>query len=159
MKEHDRKVVFSRKSDEYATPQEFYDILNTEFGFTLDPAANPDNHKCENYFTQEIDGLLVSWKTSGAVFCNPPYSSVAKWIKKGYNESQSNFINVVMLVPSRTDTKWFHEYCMKATEIRFVKGRLKFGDEKNAAPFPSMIVVFKPGGTAGGPRISTMSRK
>jgi phage N-6-adenine-methyltransferase len=159
MKEHDRKVVFSSKSDEYATPNDFFEKLKQEFNFTLDTAASNENHKCSVYYTQEVDGLSLSWNTDGAVFCNPPYSKVAKWIEKGYTESQRTFTTVVMLVPARTDTKWFHEYCMKAAEIRFVKGRLKFGNEKNAAPFPSMVVVFKPGGVSGGPRMRTMERK
>lgn len=158
MNENDKRVMFSSASDEYSTPQSFYDKLNNEFGFTLDPASTPDNHKCSTYYTQEVDGLVCSWNTDGAVFCNPPYSKVANWIQKGYTESQRTFTTVVMLVPARTDTKWFHEYCMKAAEIRLVKGRLKFGNQKNSAPFPSMVVVFKPGGVSGGPKISTMER-
>lgn len=158
MNENDKKVMFSSASDEYATPQSFYDKLSLEFNFQLDPASSTDNHKCSNFYTMEDDGLSKSWKVvGGSVFCNPPYSKVAKWIEKGYNESVNNYTTVVMLVPARTDTKWFHEYCMKASEIRFVKGRLKFGNEKNSAPFPSMVVVFRPVQVFT-PSISTMER-
>jgi len=158
MNENDKKVMFSSASDEYATPQSFYDKLNMEFNFQLDPASSPDNHKCWSFYTMEEDGLSKSWKLlHGSVFCNPPYSKVAKWIEKGYTESAEHSTTVVMLVPARTDTKWFHQYCMRASEIRFVKGRLKFGNEKNSAPFPSMVVVFR-GDNVTGPRMVAMER-
>lgn len=164
MKEHDRKVVFSRKSDEWSTPQDFFDKLNQEFHFTLDPCATDENHKCPKYYTIEDDGLSKSW-AGECVFINPPYSQSKLWIEKAYKEARDNKDTVcAVLVPSRTDTKYFHEYCMKATEIHFVKGRLKFGGEKNSAPFPSMVVVFENelntmSHPSYRPQIKTMERK
>jgi phage N-6-adenine-methyltransferase len=136
-------VMFSSKTDLWATPQEFYNELNEEFNFTLDPCATPENAKCDKYFTIKEDGLKQNWGGE-TVFCNPPYGRViGNWVKKCYEESQKPSTVVVMLIPARTDTKYFHEYIYhKAKEIRFVKGRLKFGDAKNSAPFPSMVVVF-----------------
>ena len=133
-----KEVMFSSKTDMWATPQAFFDKLNDEFGFTLDVCAIPDNAKCEKYFTPSDDGLSQEW--NGVVWCNPPYGrEIGKWVRKAY-ESQST---VVMLLPARTDTQWFHNYIYGKAEIRFVKGRLKFGDGKNSAPFPSMVVVFR----------------
>lgn len=133
------KGLFTSKTDMWATPQEFYDKLNEEFGFELDVCATPDNAKCEQYYSPEVDGLQQEW--TGVCWMNPPYGRViGKWVKKAY-ESSLNGATVVCLLPARTDTKWWHEYCMKG-EIRFVKGRLKFGDSKNSAPFPSAVVIF-----------------
>lgn len=117
--------------------------MNDEFHFTLDPCADIINHKCERYFTKEDDGLQQSWKNH-VVFCNPPYGKAIKeWVKKSYEESRDKNTTVVMLIPARTDTAWFHEFIYGKAEIRFVRGRLKFGDSKNAAPFPSMVVTFR----------------
>lgn len=136
------KVLFSSATDQWATPQGFYDELNSEFHFTLDPCADSTNHKCPKYFTKEDDGLIQDWG-GNVVFCNPPYGrEVGKWVEKCYKESKKPDTTVVMLIPARTDTKWFHEYIYKKAEIRFIKGRLKFGDSKNSAPFPSMVVIF-----------------
>ena len=133
-------LMFSSKSNEYATPQSFFDELNKEFGLTLDPCATPENAKCSKYFTREQDGLKQNWE-GHTVFCNPPYGREIKdWVKKCYEESAN--AKVVMLVPARTDTKWFHDYIYHKAEIRFLRGRLKFGDCKNSAPFPSMVVIF-----------------
>ena len=135
-------VMFSSETDQWATPQYFFDELNAEFHFTLDPCADEFNHKCEKYFSKEQDGLSQSWKND-IVFCNPPYGrEIYNWVKKAYEEYNKGAI-VVMLVPARTDTKWFHEFIYKKAEIRFIKGRLKFGNSKNSAPFPSMVVIFK----------------
>lgn len=135
-------VMFSSKTNEWATPQKFFDELNAEFNFTLDPCCTIENAKCKTFFTESDDGLLQNWK-GHKVFCNPPYGSeIGKWIKKSYEESTQENTIVVMLIPARTDTKYFHEYIYKQSEIRFIKGRLKFGDSKNSAPFPSMIVIF-----------------
>jgi len=136
-------VMFSSKTDEWSTPQDFFDELNKEFNFTLDPCATPENAKCEKYYTREDDGLKQDW-SGETVFCNPPYGKVIKnWVKKCYEESRKPNTTVVMLIPARTDTAWFHDYIYhKAKEIRFIRGRLKFGDAKNSAPFPSMVVVF-----------------
>lgn len=136
-------VMFSSKTDEWSTPQEFFDKLNAEFGFTLDPCATPENAKCEKYYTKEDDGLKQDW-SGETVFCNPPYGRVIKdWVKKCYEESRKENTTVVMLIPARTDTSYFHDYIYnKAKEIRFIRGRLKFGNAKNSAPFPSIVVVF-----------------
>ncbi len=136
-------IMFSSKTDLWETPQSFYDELDKEFQFTLDPCATPENAKCEMFFTKEMNGLTQNWG-GNRVFCNPPYGKeIGKWVKKAYEESRKNDTTVVMLIPARTDTAYFHDYIYhKAKEIRFVKGRLKFGQSKNAAPFPSMVVVF-----------------
>ena len=119
-------------------PPELYEQLNDEFHFTVDVCAIPENAKCRRYFTPEIDGLSQTW--DGVVWCNPPYGrSIGKWVEK----ASSSKATVVMLLPARTDTRWFHDFIYGKAEIRFVRGRLKFGGAKNAAPFPSMIVVFR----------------
>lgn len=133
-------VLFSSKSVVWETPQDLFDKLNAEFHFDLDVCALPENAKCEKYYTPEDDGLLQPW--NGVCWCNPPYGrTIGKWVQKAY-ETFAGGGTVVMLLPARTDTKWFHEYIYNKAEIRFIKGRLKFGNSKNAAPFPSMIVVF-----------------
>ena len=132
--------MFSSKSDIWATPNDFFNSLNAEFNFTLDPCALPENAKCKKFYTPEQNGLNQDW-SGEIVFCNPPYSEVSKWVEKAYSEAKRG-AKTVMLIPSRTDTKWFHEFIYQKHEIRFVKGRLKFGDQKNSAQFPSMVVVF-----------------
>lgn len=146
----------SSKSDEWETPQELYDKLNAEFHFTLDPASQPYNAKCNKSYTVLEDGLSMDW-SGNTVFCNPPYGrSIGKWVKKCWDESAKHGVTVVMLIPSRTDTGWFHRYILgKASEIRFIEGRLKFinrtfpswRDDGNfkvsPAPFPSMVVVYR----------------
>ena len=136
-------TMFSSKTGEWSTPQEFFDKLDWRFGpFNLDPCADPTNTKCANFFTEPEDGLTKSWEGFTS-FINPPYGrGIDKWIQKGYEESRKEGTKVVMLIPSRTDTKYWHQYVMKADEVYFVKGRLKFGDCENSAPFPSAIVVF-----------------
>jgi len=132
--------LFTSNTPEWATPQAFFDKLNLEFNFTLDPCATKENAKCKKFYTKEDNGLVQSWDNEN-VFCNPPYGRVLKdWVKKA---SEVRGGVVVMLIPARTDTKYFHEYIYGKSEIRFIKGRLKFGDSKNSAPFPSMIVIFK----------------
>lgn len=132
------KLMFSSATDEWSTPQDVFDKLNGEFSFTLDPCANDTNHKCKKYFTKTENGLLQNWDDE-IVFCNPPYGrEIGKWVKKAA-ESKAT---VVMLLPARTDTKWFHDYIYEKAEIRFIKGRLKFGEAQNSAPFPSMVVIF-----------------
>lgn len=136
------KVHFSSQSNEWATPQEFYDQLNAEFNFTLDPCADASNAKCARYFTQADDGLAQPWDKE-TVFCNPPYGrEIKKWVKKA---SEAKGGVVVMLIPARTCTSYFHDYIYQKpnVEIRFIKGRLKFGDGKSPAPFPSMVVIFR----------------
>ena len=137
------KVLFSSKEEKWATPQDFFDKLNDEFHFTLDAAASPDNAKCANYFTEEQDGLVQSWG-GHTVWCNPPYCrKTGLWVKKAYEEHQRTGCTVVMLLPSRTDVRWFHDYILGKAEIRFIKVRLKFGGNKNSAPFPSIVVIYR----------------
>lgn len=137
------QVMFSSKDDKWSTPQDFFDELNAEFGFTLDPCADDSNHKCNKYYTEEDDGLLQDWQGE-IVFCNPPYGKAIKdWVRKAYIEGCKPNTTVVMLIPARTDTIYFHKYIYHKAEIRFLKGRLKFGNSKNSAPFPSMIVIYR----------------
>ena len=109
----------------------------------MDPCAVPNNAKCTKFFTPQDDGLVQDWSGYNT-FCNPPYGrKLYDWVKKCYYESLKPNTKVVMLIPARTDTRYFHEFIYhKAQEIRFIKGRLKFGESKNSAPFPSMVVVF-----------------
>lgn len=135
-------VGFSSSVQTWSTPQDFYDRLNKEFNFTLDPCASDQDAKCAKYYTVEDDGLKQNWQGE-TVFMNPPYGrDIKTWIKKAFTEAKKPNTVVVCLVPSRTDTRYWHEYIMKATEVRLIKGRLKFGDSKNAAPFPSAVVIF-----------------
>lgn len=139
-------VHFSSKTDQWSTPQDFFDELNKEFNFTLDPCADKSNAKCQKFFTKEDDGLSKDW-WGEKVFVNPPYGrEIGKWVKKAYYTHITNVLDglpIVMLIPARTDTKYFHDYIYGKAEIRFIKGRLKFGGHANSAPFPSMIVIFK----------------
>lgn len=136
-------VMFSSATDLWATPQDFFDKLNAEFHFTLDPCATAENAKCKKFYTMAEDGLKQDWEGE-TVFCNPPYGrAICDWVKKCYTESKKPGTVVVALIPARTDTRYFHEFVYhKAKEIRFVKGRLKFGNSKTNAPFPSMVVLF-----------------
>lgn len=131
---------------EWETPQPFFDQLNAEFGFTLDVCALPENAKCARYFTPDDDGLAQDW---GREVCwmNPPYgSAIAYWIRRAYQASKSG-ATVVCLVPARTDTAWFHDYALKG-ERRFIRGRLKFSGHEWNAPFPCVVVIFRPQGAA-----------
>lgn len=133
-------VFYSSKTDMWATPQDFFDALDAEFHFTLDACAVKENAKCEAYYTPEQDGLDQPW--TGRVWCNPPYGrKLGQWVKKAHDTASGGGF-VVMLLPARTDTRWFHDYIYGKTEVRFIKGRLKFGSCQNAAPFPSMVVIF-----------------
>ena len=137
------QACLSSKTDNWATPQDFFDKLNEEFHFTLDPCANYENHKCDLFYTKEQDGLTKDWG-GHVVFCNPPYGKeIADWVRYSYEQSQKPNTTVVMLIPARTDTRYFHDYIYGKAEIRFVKGRLKFGDATTGAPFPSMVVVYR----------------
>lgn len=132
-------VFYSSKTDMWATPQDFFDALDAEFHFTLDACAVKENAKCAAYYTPEQNGLDQPW--TGQVWCNPPYGrNVGQWVKKAHDTASGGC--VVMLLPARTDTRWFHDYIYGKTEVRFIKGRLKFGGCQNAAPFPSMVVIF-----------------
>ena len=144
--ENNLKVCLSSKKMNWTTPKDFFNKLNEEFHFTLDPCCTIENALCEKFYTPEEDGLIQDWEGE-IVYCNPPYGrEIGKWVKKCYEESKKENTVVVMLIPARTDTKYFHEYIYyKAREIRFLKGRLKFGGEQKgsgSAPLPSMAVVF-----------------
>ena len=135
-------VHFSSETDMWSTPQSFFTKYDEKYNFNLDVCASEDNAKCAKYFTETDDGLQQEWE--GVCWMNPPYGrEIIKWMKKAY-ESSLNGATVVCLVPARTDTTWWHEYAMKGT-IEFIRGRLKFGNSKNSAPFPSAIVVFNGG--------------
>lgn len=132
-------VHFLSQTPEWETPQNLFDELNRVYHFTLDPCATPHNAKCAHFFTREQDGLSQTW--DGVVFLNPPYGrAIGKWMQKAY-ESSLKGTTVVCLVPARTDTRWFHTYCLQGS-ITFLRGRLKFGNARSSAPFPSMLVVF-----------------
>lgn len=133
-------ACFSRQSDEWETPNWLFDMLDREFHFGLDAAASYNNAKVTPFIDQ--NSLNDDWHTDSPVWLNPPYSKIGPFMKKAYEESQKG-ATVVCLIPSRTDTRYWHDYVMKADEIRFIKGRLKFGNSKNSAPFPSCIVVFR----------------
>ena len=148
-------VHYSSKTDNWATPQTFFDRLNTEFKFTLDPCADKDNAKCGKYYTADDDGLSQDW-AGERVFMNPPYGrAISDWVRKAYEESTKGAL-VVALIPARTDTRYWHDYVMRAKEIRLVKGRLKFGDGRNSAPFPSAVVIWDGVDSQRVPRLSTM---
>ena len=139
----DLKACFSSKTDDWATPQDFYDKLDDEFHFTLDPCADEYNHKCDLFYTKEQNGLAQDWG-GHVVFCNPPYGKeIASWVRYAYEQSRKPGTTVVMLIPARTDTRYFHDYIYGKAELRFVRGRLKFGDATSSAPFPSMVVVYR----------------
>jgi phage N-6-adenine-methyltransferase len=135
-----KNVHFLSETDLHATPIDFFNAQNEKHIFELDVCAIAENAKCERFFTPEMDGLKQDW--TGVCWMNPPYGRTIKsWMKKAY-ESSLKGAKVVCLVPSRTDTSWWHDYAMKG-EIEFIRGRLKFGDAKNSAPFPSAIVIFE----------------
>ena len=124
---------------EWETPQWLFDLLDKEFHFNLDVCATPENAKCSRFFTEESNGLAQDW--DGICWMNPPYGKyIPAWVEKAHRSSM-NGATVVCLVPSRTDPIWWWDYCIKG-EIRFLKGRLKFGEGENSAPFPSAIIVF-----------------
>jgi len=133
-----QKTLFSSNSDEWETPQYFFDVLNEEFDFKYDLAANKSNAKCEQYID---DAFNFDFSRCVSYFCNPPYSKCKEFVELVLDRN----INCVMLLPSRTDTKWFHEFIYNKpnVEIRFIKGRLKFSGAKFNAPFPSMLAIFK----------------
>jgi len=136
-----KEVMFSSATEEWSTPQNLFDSLDKEFNFTLDPCATPENAKCELYYTKQDNGLAQPWN-GHSVFMNPPYGrEIGRWVKKAWLSSLKENTSVVCLLPARTDTKWFHKYCVHG-EIWFIKGRLRFGKAKNSAPFPSMVVIF-----------------
>ena len=145
------ETLFSRKSDEWSTPQDLFDALHAEFNFTLDPCATAENAKCEGYIDAEMNGLSADW-TGHRAFINPPYSKLKEWVGKCAYEAHHHGVLCVLLMPSRTDTRPWHDHIWDRVnhrpylnvQIRFLKGRLKFGGATAGAPFPSAIVVFTP---------------
>lgn len=146
------RVLLSTGKDDWETPAGLFEKLNAEFNFTIDVAASDSNHKLPRYYTRETDGLAQSW-AGERVFCNPPYSKKnrdnpgqAAWVEKAYKETLNGALTV-LLIPARTDTAVFHDYILPHAEIRFIRGRLRFEDNgrpSDAAPFPSMIAIFRP---------------
>ena len=164
------RVVFGRASDEWATPRDLFDALDAEFHFALDAAATSGNALCkvwlgpDSEFASRMDALKNDWCATlmqgcferwslepGAIWLNPPYSQCRAFIAKAAAEAQRG-CTVVCLVPSRTDTRWWHAHVWDdernalrpGVEVRFIKGRLKFGNSTNSAPFPSVIIIFRP---------------
>lgn len=144
----DMTVHYSSETVEWGTPQDFFDRLDGEFGFTIDVCAVPENAKCARFYSPDEDGLAQEW--TGTCWLNPPYGrKIGRWIRKAYEASRAG-ATVVCLIPSRTDTAWFHDYVVRG-EVRFVRGRLLFtrtGGETplrdERAPFPSVVVIFRP---------------
>ena len=131
-------LMFSSKTDLWETPQDLFNKYDAIYHFETDVCALPKNAKCKRFFTPEMDGLKQEW--TGVCWCNPPYGrQIGSWVEKAVK----SFATVVMLLPARTDTKWFHDWCLPYGKIEFLRGRLKFGGCENSAPFPSMVVVFQ----------------
>jgi phage N-6-adenine-methyltransferase len=139
-----RSVHYSSKTCEWSTPPAVFAELDAEYGFNLDPCATAENAKCERYFTARDDGLAQTW--TGRVFMNPPYGrlggGIEAWMRKAWEASQTTAALVVCLVPARTDTAWWHDYA-RLGEVKFLRGRLRFGGGDAGAPFPSAVVVFR----------------
>jgi len=136
------RPLFSSATDLWETPLDLFQELDAEFGFTLDVCALPTNAKCRKFFSPAEDSLKQRW--TGTCWMNPPYGrNIGSWVRKAW-ESSRDGATVVCLLPARTDTKWWHEYVAHASEIRYVRGRLRFGKAVNSAPFPSAVVVFRP---------------
>lgn len=135
------KGLFSSATELWETPKDLFDRLNAKYHFETDVCAIQSNAKCPVYFTPEMDGLSMQW--AGRCWMDPPYGrNISKWVKKAYDSAQENNALVVCLLPARTDTAWWHDYCMKG-EIEFIRGRIKFSNTKSNAPFPSAIVIFR----------------
>lgn len=148
-----KEVMFSSATGLWATPQDLFDRLDAEFHFNLDPCADDENHKCEKYYTEAEDGLAKDWG-GYRVFCNPPYGrDLKRWVEKAYREGCKDNTLVVLLIPARTDTTFFHDFIMHRSEIRFISGRLRFNGHSENAPFPSMIAIFR------GPKMQREEKK
>jgi phage N-6-adenine-methyltransferase len=144
LRSHSFDVMKRSNDTTWATPQQWYDYLDLEFKFTLDPCCSPATAKCKRYYTEADNGLEKSWADE-RVFMNPPYGkALPLWMQKAYNEARYNGALVVCLVPARVDTRWWHNTAAKAADVRFPIGRIKFENSKNPAPFPVSIVVFRP---------------
>lgn len=137
------KALLSSRSNEWYTPHDLFETLHEEFEFNLDPCATDENAKCKRYFTQTEDGLVQDWETS-RVFCNPPYGRcLPNWTRKCFEASQDGAL-VVALLPASTSTRWFHDWVLGKAELRFIKGRLKFGGRGCSAPFSSLLAIYRP---------------
>ena len=137
------KILLSSNRDDWETPQDLFDALHRVFGFVFDVCANDSNKKCDGFFSKSTNALTSEWKDSPC-WMNPPYGrNIGNWVKKAYESSINHRTTVVCLLPARTDTRWWHDFCTKG-EIFYLKGRLKFSESKNSATFPSAIVVFRP---------------
>lgn len=137
----DNALHFSAQTCVWSTPDDLFKQIDAEFKFTLDACALPENAKCKRFFSPDDDGLLQPW--SGTVWCNPPYGNrIGDWCQKAYRE-KFNGVKSVLLLPVRTDTRWFHSWILGKAEVRFIKGRLRFGGSEHNAPFPSMIVIYR----------------
>jgi len=135
------KALFKSGTGEWETPQDLFDRLNAEFHFDVDVCALPSNAKCPRFYSPVEDGLKQHW--TGVCWMNPPYGrEIGRWLRKAYESSLAG-ATVVCLIPARTDTAWWHLYAVEG-EVRFIKGRLRFGGAKHGAPFPSAVVVFRP---------------
>ena len=124
------------------TPKYLFDKISSIFNFSLDVCALPENAKCESYYTPKDDGLSKPWR--GGVWCNPPYGrEISSWVRKAYEESQKEYNSfVLMLLPARTDTKWWWDWVQGKATLFFIKGRVKFGDHNVGAPFPSVLALY-----------------
>ena len=137
------RVLYSSATDEWATPRAFFARLNRRYHFTLDPCATADNATCPTYFTKADDGLKQNWGTH-RVFCNPRYGrAIGAWVRKCFEAAQAGAL-VVLFVPARTDTRWFHDWIEGKAEVQFLRGRVRFGQTADNAPFPSMLAVYSP---------------
>jgi phage N-6-adenine-methyltransferase len=168
------REAFSRTEetkDRWETPPYFFKLLNENINFTLDPCASDQNHLCDKYYTIEDNGLKQDWRGEN-VFVNPPYSYITEWVKKCYEEGKKAQTNIILLIPSRTDTRYWHNYIMKANEILFCKGRIRFlldgkipmKKDKNGklrktgSTFPSAVILFNRM-HLGYPSIKTLEHK
>lgn len=140
--------LFTSNKEDWETPQDLFNKLNEKYHFTFDLAASDSNAKCKSYFTETDDSLSQNWhRISGNVFLNPPYGrELHKWVKKAYEESLLKAEgDIVMLIPARTDTSYWHDFIFGKAQIKFLRGRLKFelgGAARDAAPFPSALVIY-----------------
>lgn len=137
------EILLSSKKEDWETPKNLFDYFNKIYNFTLDPCSTKENAKCKKFYTKNDNGLSKEW--SGSVFVNPPYCRKTKlWVEKAFNEKE-NCDYIVMLLPCRPDVSYFHDFILNKSRIIFLRGRLKFGNSKNTAPFPSMIVIYGDG--------------
>jgi site-specific DNA-methyltransferase (adenine-specific) len=137
---------FESAKQDWETPLSLFNVINDEFNFTLDAAASSENKKAEKFFCEADDGIIQDWGAN-TVWLNPPYgagkSPISAWVKKAYEASLTG-ATTVMLIPARTNTNWFHDYCLEKGEVRFIKGRPKFGGAEHGLPQPLCYVIFRP---------------